>query len=531
MDRNPVLFNKTLVIGVIILLIGIFANPSIGTIVEKESNNPITNGNTLYVGGTGEGNYTSIQGAIDDASDGDTIYVYNGTYYEHITLNKQLYLIGEHKNVTFIDGGGSGNAVYITANGIHILGFTIRNNGNSRGMYLIGSSYNNFYNNHFEHSGYEALERIRFESGCNNNWFHNNTISSINIRTLYNCDYNLWEYNSFDYGGISLNPDGNYNTIRYNYFGNISGCSPSQSSHYNEVYCNTFVNGWFQISDVQESHDNIVYHNNFIDCWINVKFSGNYMYNPTLQEGNYWSDFDEPSEGAWDNNSDGIVDYPYTVPGDANAQDLYPLIHLYGPPYAEFTYDNETSIFNASLSGDYNGEIVEWSWSFGDGTTGNGEVVYHKYCEVGTYFVILKVFDNDGFDDHYYKNVDVIIADTPPELKIYGPNSGKPGVEYEYVFDVIDPDPDDFYIWVDWGDGDSTGWIGPYLGGEQIKHSHIWNETGTYIIKAKMRDFCSESDWAELEVEIPRYRATYNSLFLWLLERFPLLERLLNLLR
>ena len=41
---------------------------------------PISNDNTLYVGGSGEGNYTKIQDAIDDASDGDIVFVYNGTY-------------------------------------------------------------------------------------------------------------------------------------------------------------------------------------------------------------------------------------------------------------------------------------------------------------------------------------------------------------------------------------------------------------------------------------------------------------------
>jgi len=30
--------------------------------------------NILYVGGSGEGNYSSIQDAIDNASDGDTIF-------------------------------------------------------------------------------------------------------------------------------------------------------------------------------------------------------------------------------------------------------------------------------------------------------------------------------------------------------------------------------------------------------------------------------------------------------------------------
>ena len=50
-------------------------------------------GNILYVGGNGPNNYTKIQDAIDDATNGDTIFVFNGTYYEHITINKTINLI------------------------------------------------------------------------------------------------------------------------------------------------------------------------------------------------------------------------------------------------------------------------------------------------------------------------------------------------------------------------------------------------------------------------------------------------------
>ena len=217
-----------------------------------------------------------------------------------------------------------------------------------------------------------------------------------------------------------------------------------------------------------------------------------------------------------DNNGDGIGDVPYDIPGDNN-KDFYPLMHLFGPPYAEFTYDNETSEFDASLSGDYNGEIVSYEWDFGDGDTGNGMIINHKYCVNGTYDVTLIVTDNDGLKGSITKSVEVIKANIPPSLEIDGPDRGKPWVVYEYIFTVTDPDEDDFYLWVDWGDGDSTGWLGPYVPGIEIKLNNAWNETGRYTIKAKVRDYCDESEWAEFEVEIPRSRM---SMFLRLFERF-----------
>jgi len=51
--------------------------PSVAVDTDKKPIMPISNGKTLYVGGTGEDNYTTIQDAIDDASEGDTVFVYD----------------------------------------------------------------------------------------------------------------------------------------------------------------------------------------------------------------------------------------------------------------------------------------------------------------------------------------------------------------------------------------------------------------------------------------------------------------------
>ena len=80
MKNNLALFNKTLVVGTIILFIVICTEPSLGNILERESNNPISIGNTLYVGGSGEGNYSSIQNAINDSTDGDTVFVFRNLF-------------------------------------------------------------------------------------------------------------------------------------------------------------------------------------------------------------------------------------------------------------------------------------------------------------------------------------------------------------------------------------------------------------------------------------------------------------------
>ena len=73
--------------------------------------------------------YATIQLAIDAANNGDTIYVSNSTYVENINYNnKDLYLLGENREVTIIDGNLNGSAVTMGGNSL-IDGFTIINGG------------------------------------------------------------------------------------------------------------------------------------------------------------------------------------------------------------------------------------------------------------------------------------------------------------------------------------------------------------------------------------------------------------------
>jgi hypothetical protein len=87
------------------------------------------NGNTLYVGGMGPGNYTSIQDAIDDADSGDTVFVFDDSspYYEHLFLNKTISLIGENRDNTVVDANHIGSVVVIYADGCLVSGFTLKN--------------------------------------------------------------------------------------------------------------------------------------------------------------------------------------------------------------------------------------------------------------------------------------------------------------------------------------------------------------------------------------------------------------------
>jgi hypothetical protein len=69
----------------------------------------------------------------------------------------------------------------------------------------------------------------------------------------------------------------------------------------------------------------------------------------------------------------------------------------------------------------------------------------------------------------------------------------------------------------------------PYASGEEITKSHSWSKRDTYVIRCKAKDhpYGEESNWATLEVTMPKNQQTQNMWFLRFLERFSLLERLL----
>ena len=88
----------------------------------------IVSSDTLYVGGTGPGNYTRIQDAINASSNGDTIFVYNGIYYENIVIDKPLSLKGKDKNLCVIDSREEGEIILtINSSQVTLDSFTIIN--------------------------------------------------------------------------------------------------------------------------------------------------------------------------------------------------------------------------------------------------------------------------------------------------------------------------------------------------------------------------------------------------------------------
>ncbi len=111
-------------------------------------------------------------------------------------------------------------------------------------------------------------------------------------------------------------------------------------------------------------------------------------------------------------------------------------------------------------------------------------------------------------------------SEKQPSPKINGPVNGKAGVALNFNFTAIDPEDDQIYYFIDWGDDENTGWIGPFKSGEQISKSHTWLTMNNFTVRAKAMDInYHESNWSTINIKIPK-KYFYKPIILQILEMF-----------
>jgi hypothetical protein len=148
----------------------------------------------------------------------------------------------------------------------------------------------------------------------------------------------------------------------------------------------------------------------------------------------------------------------------------------------------------------------------------------------------VKIKNSDGTVTDFSDNSFTIIASPEPPT-INGPASGKTGITYNYTFVTTDPENDNIFYEINWGDGIVDDWYGPCESNVIITQSHHWTKSGTYIIQARAKDTNNAtSDWGTLKVTMPKGKTFIPSPLLELIERlierfphaFPILRLLLG---
>lgn len=83
----------------------------------------------LIVDDDGTGDYLTIHEALEEAVNGTIIRVLNGTYLEHVLVNKSVTIEGLDKSTTWVNGSGYGTVFLVTADKVRITGLTVENSG------------------------------------------------------------------------------------------------------------------------------------------------------------------------------------------------------------------------------------------------------------------------------------------------------------------------------------------------------------------------------------------------------------------
>ena len=211
--------NRILVLSVIFLFVIGNVIPISGFNIEQSTSD------TLYVGGSGEGNYTKIQDAIDNASDGDNVYVYNGKYIENLIINKSINLIGKKRDTTIIYGNDTSNVINVCADGITIKNFTIKNNLNcyTNACIFISSNSNCIKGNLIIKSNHHGI----IISNAKNNTISDNTVMDH------------YRY------GIFIERSNETRIINNIIYQNLEGCISADEFNNLSIVGNTFYHSWF----------------------------------------------------------------------------------------------------------------------------------------------------------------------------------------------------------------------------------------------------------------------------------------------
>lgn len=306
---NPIFHNRgsSKLIAVQLTLFLVLAG--LPFIFELGSEHSTVQAAPLTVDDNGGAMYTTIQAAINAAIPGDTIYVWNGTYYENVLVNKCVTLIGNGTTNTTIDGGNIGNGIEITADWVNVTGFTVTN------CHYLAPNY---------------LYAIESDRADNVHIYNNNCTNNSNGINIYFSYYNIVENNTIDQNSrLGINAYGaDWNKICNNTIITDSWYSIYLlSSNYNFLYNNTCNATSNDCISIASSNQNKVINNTCTSPCYGIKISrclvtriknntmyscGIHIYGPTVDYYTWQSmDLSNTVDGRpiyyWKNVNGGVV--------------------------------------------------------------------------------------------------------------------------------------------------------------------------------------------------------------------------------
>jgi len=144
--------------------------------------------------------------------------------------------------------------------------------------------------------------------------------------------------------------------------------------------------------------------------------------------------------------------------------------------------------FNACSSSDPDGSVVSYWFDYGDGFD-SGWVSSctndNVYPDAGTYYVKVKVKDNQGCVSAWSSSVQItVVTNQCPTARLSAsPTTVQPQQNVTLnACSSSDPDGTVTSYWFDYGDGFDSGWT------SSCTNSHAYTDAGTYSVKVKVKD-------------------------------------------
>lgn len=288
---------EMIILGCMLMLVLLFIN--------------VGSAKTITVDDDGGEDYENIQYAIDNATSGDTIRVFEGRYREHITINASLVLQGNGSTESIIIQEENHYAISINTDNVTIIGFTITHStifdiSYFKNGILIHGNNTKILNNNISNN-WRGIEATYSLSGLvvDNNSFLENLITGVafysitnsvfknNIQSgsaqgiyLWNCTDNMISDNQIlknSFSGVTFE-DSHNNTISMNIIEENGVGIRFKTTHYkhlkssinNEIHNNSITNSSLNGINTSKNQGEIV------DVRFNYWGNGSGPYHHTL---------------------------------------------------------------------------------------------------------------------------------------------------------------------------------------------------------------------------------------------------------